>query len=205
MSIFICFCKIVFSLVLYVILCTFSVSDFFIILCVRIMCIDLCKEWPNALPIRHEMTTARKSSEHAITRKVGHRSLCVSTKWAWTTRDVPHAIVTSLSHVGEETISHFTLPKSHILWKTIILVKCPFSQRTIIDMMPKPFREDFPRTQIIFDGTEIKLQRVSSLWNTKSNPQLHYIKRTSESRPSGRGVGVRGGWGVIYLFSNVLF
>ena len=49
---------------------------------------------------------------------------------------------------------------------------------TIIDNMPQKFRKDFPTTLVILDGTELKIERPSSLRSRRDAQPLNIMRYT---------------------------
>ena len=74
---------------------------------------------------------------------------------------------------------------------------CP-PRATLINMMPKQFRKDFPRTMIILDGTEIKLQKPSAL---RSQSQFYSDYKSCTTLKALVGVDPRGS----FTFISMLF
>lgn len=72
------------------------------------------------------------------------------------------------------------------------------ARSTIISMMPRQFREDFPKTMIILDGTEIKLEKPSAL---RSQSQFYSDYKSCTTLKGLVGVDPRGS----FIFISMLF
>ena len=88
-------------------------------------------------------------------------------------------------------------------WMNFMFYRCgsvPIwpDRNTIIEKMPPKFREEFPNTLVIIDGTELKIQRPSSL--TKQS-QFYSDYKSSTTLKGLVGVDPRGS----IIFASMLF